>query len=63
MSAEWHEVATDVYVHAYDHLAINICVVRGGDELLVVDSRSSPTEAAGLVADLEDLLPPGSGCW
>ncbi len=57
MNSEWHEVASDVYVHAYDHLAINICVVRGGDELLVVDSRSSPTEAAGLVADLEDFAP------
>lgn len=50
-------MASDIYVRAYDHLEINICVVRGGDDLLVIDSRSSPTEAAELVADLQVFVP------
>ena len=49
---DWPEVADDVFVRAYDHLDLNICVVRGGDDLLLVDSRSSPTEAGELAADL-----------
>ena len=53
----WREVATEVFVHAYDHLDINICVVRGGDDLLLVDSRSSPTEAAELEVDLQVFAP------
>lgn len=53
----WLEVADEVFVRSYDHLDINICVVRGGEELLVVDSRSSPVEAAELVADLEAFAP------
>jgi glyoxylase-like metal-dependent hydrolase (beta-lactamase superfamily II) len=55
--ADWHEIAADVYVRTYDHLEINIGVVRGGDELLVVDSRASPTEAAELVTDLGVFAP------
>jgi glyoxylase-like metal-dependent hydrolase (beta-lactamase superfamily II) len=53
----WREVAAEVYVRTYQHLAINISVVRGGDELLVVDSRSSPTEAAELETDLKVFAP------
>ena len=53
----WHEVAANVFVRTYDHLAINISVVRGADELLVVDSRSSPSEAAELEADLQVFAP------
>lgn len=53
----WREVAPEVFVRAYDHLDVNICVVRGGAELLVVDSRSSPAEAAELEADLQALGP------
>lgn len=54
---DWHEVADEVFVRSYDHLDINICVVRGGDELLLVDSRSSPAEAAELAADLTVFAP------
>jgi glyoxylase-like metal-dependent hydrolase (beta-lactamase superfamily II) len=53
----WHEVADGVFVRAYDNLDINICVVRAGDDLLLVDSRSSPREAAELDVDLEELAP------
>jgi len=46
-----------VFVRAYDHLDVNICVVRGDADLLVVDSRSSPTEAAELEVDLQAFAP------
>ena len=54
---DWREVAPDVFVRAYDHLDVNVTVVRGAAELLVVDSRSSPTEAAELEADLQAFAP------
>ena len=53
----WREVADEIFVRSYDHLEINICVVRGGDELLLVDTRSSPVEAAELAADLDAFAP------
>ena len=53
----WREVADEIFVRSYDHLNINICVVRGGEELLLVDSRSSPAEAAELTVDLEVFAP------
>ena len=54
---DWREVAPEVFVCAYDHLDVNICVVRGGGSLLVVDSRSSPAEGAELEADLQVFAP------
>ena len=53
----WREVADEVFVRSYDQLDINICVVRGGEELLLVDSRSSPAEAAELADDLVAFAP------
>lgn len=53
----WREVAPGVLVRSYAHLDINICAVRGDAELLVVDSRSSPTEAVELEADLQAFAP------
>ena len=53
----WREVADEVFVRSYDHLDINICVVRGGQELLLVDSRSTPAEAAELADDLTAFAP------
>lgn len=50
-------MATNVFVGVYDHLDVNICVIRGDAELLVVDSRSSPCEAAELEADLQTFAP------
>ena len=53
----WREVADGVWLRRYENLEINICVVRGGDDLLLVDSRSSPGEAAQLAADLDVFAP------
>ncbi len=55
--SQWVEVAPEVFVRAYDHLQLNITVVRGGDDLLLVDSRSSPTEGIELKIDLAEFLP------
>lgn len=54
---DWREVADEVFLRAYDQLDITICVVRGGKELLLVDSRSSPAEAAELAVDLAAFAP------
>ena len=61
--SQWIEVAPEVFVHAYDHLEINITVVRDGGDLLLVDSRSSPIEAAELQVDLEEFAPGRVRCW
>lgn len=53
--AKWREVSDGVFMHGYQHLDINTCVVQGADGLLVVDSRSSPAEAAEIEADLAQL--------
>lgn len=44
-----------VFVRSYEHLDINTCVVHGADGLLVVESRSSPAEAAEVEAELAEL--------
>ena len=46
-----------MFVGAYEPLTINICVIRDGDQLVVVDSRSSATEGAELAADLTWFAP------
>ena len=48
--ADWHEIAADVYVRTYDHLEINISVVRGGDEL-VGGGQPFVTHRGGVGAD------------
>lgn len=59
---KWREVSDGVFVRGYEHLDISTCVVQGGDGLLVVDSRSSPAEAAEMEADLAELGG-GSVAW
>jgi glyoxylase-like metal-dependent hydrolase (beta-lactamase superfamily II) len=49
----WVEVATEVYQRRYESLDVNVCVVRGADGLLVVDTRSSHREADEIIADLD----------
>ncbi len=44
-------------MRAYDHLDINICVVQDGQDLLLIDSRASLTEAVELEADLNVFGP------
>lgn len=56
-SASWREVAPEVFVRAYEHLDINISVLRADRDLLLIDSRSSPIEAAELEADLQVFAP------
>ena len=48
----WNEVADGVFQRRYDPLDISVCVVRGGDGLLLVDTRSSHREADEVRADL-----------
>ena len=53
--AKWREVSDGVFLRSYQHLDINVCVVRGADGLLLVDSRASPAEAAEIETDLDEL--------
>lgn len=53
----WLEVADDVYQRRYHPLDVNVCVVRGGEGLLVVDTRSSHREADEIIADLAAFGP------
>ena len=48
----WHEVADSVYHRRYDPLDVSVCVVRGADGLLLVDTRSSHREADEVRGDL-----------
>ena len=53
----WCEVADRVFVRTYDHLDVNISVVRDNQDLLLVDSRTSSAEAVELEADLRVFGP------
>ncbi|MDQ2835991.1 MAG: MBL fold metallo-hydrolase [Actinomycetota bacterium] len=49
------EVSAGIFVLRYQAMDLNICVVRGDGALLVVDTGSSPAEAAEIEADLRQL--------
>src|SRR5690349_2347621 len=49
----WAEVADGVFQRRYDPLDVSVCVVRGGDELLLVDTRSSHRQADQIRDDLQ----------
>ena len=51
----WQEVGDRVYRMRYRSLDLNVGVVVGDDEVLVVDTRSFAAEAAELLADLRRL--------
>lgn len=51
----WEEVASGVFRRRYEPLDVSVCVVRGTDGLLVVDTRSSRREADEVRADLRRL--------
>jgi glyoxylase-like metal-dependent hydrolase (beta-lactamase superfamily II) len=51
----WNEVATGVFQRRYEPLDVSVCVIRGPDGIGVVDTRSSPRQAAELIADLREL--------
>jgi len=48
----WSEVADGVFQARYDPLDVSVCVVRGSDGLLLVDTRSSHREADQIRDDL-----------
>jgi glyoxylase-like metal-dependent hydrolase (beta-lactamase superfamily II) len=54
-SSRWVEVADGVLQGRYQPLDVNVCVVRGSEGLLVVDTRSSHQEGAAIRADLRAL--------
>lgn len=51
----WTEIADGVFRQRYNPLDIGICVVRGSDGLLLVDTRSSHREADEIASDLTQL--------
>ena len=51
----WQEVGDRVYRRRYASLDLNVGVVVGDDQVLVVDTRSHAAEAARLLADLRAL--------
>jgi glyoxylase-like metal-dependent hydrolase (beta-lactamase superfamily II) len=53
----WQEVGDRVYRRRYASLDLNVGVVVGDDQVLVVDTRSHAAEAARLLADLRALTP------
>lgn len=51
----WQEVADGVFQGRYEPWDVNVCVVRGADGLLVVDTRASHRQADEVRADLVRL--------
>ncbi len=51
----WDEVADGVFQRRYNPLDVSVCVVRGSDGLVVVDTRGSPRQADEIRADLREL--------
>lgn len=51
----WAEVADGVFQRRYNPLDISVCVVRGRDGLLLVDTRSSPQQADEVRSHLHEL--------
>jgi glyoxylase-like metal-dependent hydrolase (beta-lactamase superfamily II) len=51
----WQEVGDRVYAHHFDFLDQQIGVVLGADDVLVVDTRSTPSHAREIATDLLEL--------
>lgn len=51
----WNEVGDGVYQRRYGSIDVSVCVVRGNDGLLVVDTRSSHREADEIRDDLREF--------
>jgi glyoxylase-like metal-dependent hydrolase (beta-lactamase superfamily II) len=54
----WAEVADGVFQGRYEPWDVNVCVVRGTDGLLIVDTRASHRQADELRTDLQRLGTP-----
>ncbi len=55
MGSGWLEIGDRVHVRRYAFYDQNIVVVRGGDQALVVDTRTTPPQARELIVDLAEL--------
>jgi glyoxylase-like metal-dependent hydrolase (beta-lactamase superfamily II) len=53
--SSWVEVSDNVFQRRYHPWDVSICVVRGQDGVLLVDTRSSPQEADEIRDDLAEL--------
>lgn len=51
----WVEIGDRVFVRRYAYFDQNIGVVLGGDDVLVIDTRSTHVQAREIVADLREL--------
>jgi len=51
----WQEVGDRVFTRRYEFLDQQIGVVLGGDDVLLVDTRSAPSHARVLVEDVREL--------
>ena len=51
----WIEVADGVYQQRYEPLDVSVCLVRGADGLLLVDTRTNAREAAEIADDARVL--------
>jgi len=51
----WQEIGDRVFTRRYTFLDQQIGVVLGGSDVLVVDTRASPTHASELAAELREL--------
>ena len=51
----WNEVGDAVYQRRYGSIDVSVCVVRGNDGLLIVDTRSSHREANEIRDDLSEF--------
>ncbi|HEX5828043.1 MAG TPA: MBL fold metallo-hydrolase [Candidatus Limnocylindrales bacterium] len=61
MTASWVEIGDRVFVRRYRFFDQNIVVVLGGDEALVLDTRTTPRQARELLDDLRELGAPPVG--
>jgi glyoxylase-like metal-dependent hydrolase (beta-lactamase superfamily II) len=52
---DWVEIATGVFIRRYPHDDITVTVIRGRSGLLLVDTGTSPTDAARIHSDLGAL--------
>ena len=55
MASRWQEIGDRVFVRRYAFFDQNIVVVRGGELSLVVDTRTTPSQAREVIADAREL--------
>ena len=53
--SSWVEIGVRVFVRRYAYFDQNIGVVLGGEEAMVIDTRSTHVQAREILADLRDL--------